>query len=98
MRAVMATSGPALLSSNGILISSFASFATATFVPNIYFGVLTAFILAVALIADMFFTPALCLESPGREAARKSATRPRSLAQLASDGGVGGTEEHASIR
>ncbi len=61
MKEVMAHSGAALLSTNGILIASFASFATATFVPNFYFGILTAFILAVALLADMFFTPALLL-------------------------------------
>jgi predicted RND superfamily exporter protein len=69
MRLVMAHTGPALLSTNGILIASFASFATATFVPNIYFGVLTAFILTMALVADMFFTPALLLQDPRREAA-----------------------------
>lgn len=72
MREVMARTGPALLSTNGILITSFATFATATFVPNVYFGVLTAFILTMALLADMFFTPALLLESPAREAARKT--------------------------
>lgn len=70
MRHVMAHTGPALLSTNAILITSFASFATATFVPNVYFGVLTAFVLTMALVADMFFTPALLLESPEREAAR----------------------------
>jgi uncharacterized protein len=69
MRLVMARTGPALLSTNGILIASFASFATATFVPNIYFGILTAFILSVALLADMFFTPALLLERPRAQAA-----------------------------
>jgi uncharacterized protein len=69
MRQVMARTGPSLLSTNGILIASFASFGTATFVPNIYFGILTAFILTMALVADMFFTPALLLEDPRKEAA-----------------------------
>lgn len=64
MREVMAHSGPALLSTNGILITSFASFATASFMPNVYFGILTAFILAMALLADMFFTPALLMLTP----------------------------------
>jgi predicted RND superfamily exporter protein len=68
MRLVLAHTGPALLSTNGILIASFATFATATFVPNIYFGVLVAFILTMALVADMFFTPALLLRDPRREA------------------------------
>jgi uncharacterized protein len=75
MRRVMATTGPALLSTNGILISSFATFATATFMPNVYFGVLTAFILSWALLADMFFTPALLLESPEKETARMNGVR-----------------------
>jgi predicted RND superfamily exporter protein len=73
MRQVMARTGPSLLSTNAILITSFASFATATFVPNVYFGILTAFVLSMALLADMFFTPALLLESPEREAARQAA-------------------------
>lgn len=70
MRLVMAHTGPALLSTNAILITSFASFGTATFMPNVFFGILTAFILSIALVADMFFTPALLLESPETEAAR----------------------------
>jgi len=69
MREVMAHSGPALLSTNAILITSFAAFATATFMPNVYFGILTAFTLAVALIADVFFTPALLMLTPVKDAA-----------------------------
>ncbi len=72
MRQVLAVTGPSLLSTNGILIASFATFATATFVPNIYFGILTAFILTMALVADVFFTPALLLEDPRKEAAARS--------------------------
>ncbi len=70
LRVVLAETGPALLSTNGILITSFASFATASFVPNVYFGVMTAFVLTIALAADMLFTPAILSESPAREAAR----------------------------
>lgn len=55
--------GPSLLSTNAILIASFASFMAATFMPNVYFGGLTAFILSVALLADLFFTPALLANS-----------------------------------
>jgi hypothetical protein len=76
MKRVLTHTGPALLSTNGILITSFASFATATFIPNVYFGILTAFILAVALVADVFFTPALLVESPGREGSGRDAARP----------------------
>jgi len=61
LKEVLSHSGPALLSTNGILICAFASFAMASFMPNFYFGILTAFILSLALITDMFFTPALLL-------------------------------------
>ncbi len=76
MRDVMNHAGPALLSTNGVLIASFASFATASFVPNFYFGILTAFILAVALVADIFLTPALVVESLVKEERRAAAPAP----------------------
>lgn len=75
LREVMARTGPSLLSTNAILITSFASFATATFVPNVYFGILTAFILTMALVADMFFTPALLVTAVGAPG-KKQATKP----------------------
>ncbi len=76
MREVMAHSGPALLSTNAILITSFAAFATATFMPNVYFGILTAFTLAVALIADVFFTPALLMLTPVKETTPAASVEP----------------------
>jgi len=79
MREVMAHSGPALLSTNAILITSFAAFATATFMPNVYFGILTAFTLAVALIADVFFTPALLMLTPVKELAPAASGEPVAL-------------------
>ncbi len=54
-----------LLSTNGVLIASFASFVVATYIPNRLFGLLTAFVFAVALVADLLLTPALLL--PWRE-------------------------------
>ncbi len=65
MKTVLADTGPALLSTNGILITSFATFATAAFVPNVYFGLLTAFTLTVALVTDIFFTPAILIRPLG---------------------------------
>ena len=64
MRLVMARTGPALLSTNGILIASFASFATATFVPNIYFGILTAFILSDGAARRHVLHPCPAARSP----------------------------------
>ena len=58
---VMEHSLPSLLSTNGVLIASFASFAVATYIPNRLFGLLTAFVFAVALLADLLLTPALLL-------------------------------------
>jgi predicted RND superfamily exporter protein len=58
---VMEHSLPSLLSTNGVLVASFASFVVATYIPNRMFGLLTAFVFAVALVADLFLTPALLL-------------------------------------
>ncbi len=62
---VMEHSLPSLLSTNGVLIVSFASFVVATYIPNQLFGLLTAFVFTVALVADLLLTPALLL--PWRE-------------------------------
>ncbi len=73
MKRVFTHAGPALLSTNGILIASFLTFATASFVPNIWFGVMTAFALTIALIADMFFTPAMLVRSIPRKTVAEAA-------------------------
>jgi predicted RND superfamily exporter protein len=58
---VMEHSLPSLLSTNGVLVASFASFVAATYIPNMIFGLLTAFVFVVALVADLLLTPALLL-------------------------------------
>jgi predicted RND superfamily exporter protein len=58
---VMEHSLPSLLSTNGVLIASFASFVVATYIPNMVFGLLTSFVFVVALIADLMLTPVLLL-------------------------------------
>jgi predicted RND superfamily exporter protein len=68
---VMEHSLPSLLSTNGVLIASFASFVVATYIPNRLFGLLTAFVFVVALAADLLLTPALLLpwrRKPGEAA------------------------------
>jgi predicted RND superfamily exporter protein len=52
---------PALLVTTTILVAAFATFLGAQFIPNRTFGILVAFILGVALIADMTFLPALLM-------------------------------------
>jgi predicted RND superfamily exporter protein len=58
---VMEHSLPSLLSTNAVLVASFASFVVATYIPNMLFGLLTAFVFVVALVADLLLTPALLL-------------------------------------
>jgi predicted RND superfamily exporter protein len=61
LRRVMDHSLPALFSTNGVLIASFVCFGAATYIPNVVFGLLTAFVFIVALMADLLITPALLL-------------------------------------
>jgi predicted RND superfamily exporter protein len=52
---------PALITTTVVLVVAFSSFLMASFVPNQNFGIMVAFILTVALIADIFFLPALLI-------------------------------------
>ena len=61
VRKVLGHTGGALVITTAVLVTSFATFATADFTPNLYFGVLTALILATALIADLTITPVLLM-------------------------------------
>ena len=66
LRQVFDHSSGALLSTTTILVGSFGTFVFATFVPNEMFGILTAVVLTIALVTDIFFTPAsLLLGEPG---------------------------------
>lgn len=58
---ILAGTSPALVTTSIILVLSFGTLAFGTFVPNIYFGVMTAIILSVALITDLTFLPAMLL-------------------------------------
>ena len=73
---MFAHTAPALLSTTAILVISFATFATANFTPNVYFGVLTALILATALMVDMTLTPALLVKRVDDPAAARPAAEP----------------------
>ncbi len=56
---VFTYTGSALLVTTVILVSAFALFIIGDFVPNFHFGLLSAFVLVVALITDVVFLPAL---------------------------------------
>ena len=58
---VLAYTSPALVTTSVILIGAFGIFVFGTFVPNLYFGLMVAVILSVALITDLTFLPALLL-------------------------------------
>jgi uncharacterized protein len=59
VQTVLAETGPALVITTGILSAAFVTFAMSVFVPNIYFGVMIAIILLLALAADLVILPAL---------------------------------------
>jgi len=63
LRELFAHTAPALIITTVILVATFATFAFGSFMPNVYFGILTAFILAVALLVDMILTPVLLVKS-----------------------------------
>ena len=58
---VLAHTSPALVTTSIILVSAFGIFIFGTFAPNIYFGMMVAVILSVALLTDLTFLPALLL-------------------------------------
>ncbi|MBT6490668.1 MAG: hypothetical protein HOK97_12940, partial [Deltaproteobacteria bacterium] len=56
----------ALIFTTIILVLGFGTLAFATFVPNIYFGIMTAIILTLALFTDLTFLLAV-LTKPNPE-------------------------------
>ncbi|MCB0414073.1 MAG: MMPL family transporter, partial [Bdellovibrionales bacterium] len=52
---------PALITTTIVLVASFATFILADFIPNRNFGMFVAIILAIALLADIVFLPALMM-------------------------------------
>ena len=58
---ILGTTGPALVTTSAILVLAFGTLAFGTFVPTIYFGLMTAIILSVALVTDLTFLPAMLL-------------------------------------
>lgn len=61
---VITHTGPALTVTTVVLVVAFATFAFASFVPNINFGILTAIVLTSALITDFTLLPAMLMRQP----------------------------------
>lgn len=53
--------GPAMISTTIILVLGFSTLAFGTFVPNVYFGILSAIILGFGLLTDIVLLPAVLL-------------------------------------
>lgn len=58
---VITHTGPALMVTTLILVVAFSTFAFASFVPNINFGIITAIVLSSAIVCDGTLLPALLL-------------------------------------
>lgn len=52
---------PALIGTTAVLAAGFGVFAFGSFMPNVYFGVLTASVLTIGLIIDLTFLPAILM-------------------------------------
>lgn len=74
LQGTLAHAGRALVFTTAILVLSFGGFVLADFTPNLWFGLLTAFVLGLALVTDVIVTCAVLavgprvtgLESPAR--------------------------------
>ena len=64
---VLANTSPALVTTSIILVSAFGILVVGVFVPNLYFGLMVAIVLTVALVTDLTFLPALLLGRRQRE-------------------------------
>jgi predicted RND superfamily exporter protein len=80
MRAVFMSTGAALISTTAILVAGFGVFSFGTFMPNVFFGILTASVLVVGLIVDLVFLPALLLTVEGFRRQPATAEAPATAA------------------
>jgi uncharacterized protein len=78
---LMAHTGPAMIITTLVLVAGFGTLAFGTFIPNVFFGIMTATILSTGLIADMVLLPALLLsvrpEAAAATTAEAAAGAPR---------------------
>ncbi len=61
VRSIFIYTSPALMMTTLVLVVSFGTLAFGTFIPNVYFGVMTSIILSTALILDLTFLPAILI-------------------------------------
>ena len=64
---VLRRTAPALAITTLILVAGFGTLAFGNFVPNIYFGLMTAVILVFALVTDVIFLPAVLVSEQSKK-------------------------------
>lgn len=82
---VFSHTGPALITTTLVLVSAFGAFGIGTFVPNVFFGIMTATVLTAALVTDLVLLPALLLVMAGSPEAAPASSLPAQV-QVAHDG------------
>ena len=65
---LIAHTSPALIFTTIVLVCGFGTLAFGSFIPNIYFGIMCAIILSMALFTDMTFLPSLLVRDDKEEA------------------------------
>jgi predicted RND superfamily exporter protein len=63
-----------------VLVAGFGTLALGTFVPNVFFGIMTATILTTGLVADLILLPALLLMLRRPAPASRAASAPAARA------------------
>jgi hypothetical protein len=59
--------GKSLVFTTLILVTGFCCFTLGNFLPNINFGIITSFVLTMALVTDLILLPALLLLPKGSD-------------------------------
>ena len=78
MRYAFDTAGPAMFTTTVVLTAGFLILLFSPFVPTAQVGILTAMIIAFALVADLSLLPALLTTLDRRPAPRGDPDRPAS--------------------
>jgi predicted RND superfamily exporter protein len=74
IKETLVETAPALIGTTAILAAGFGVFALGSFMPNVYFGILTASVLTIGLVIDLSFLPAILMRQ--RDEARASDPEP----------------------
>lgn len=80
---LIAHAGPAMMTTTLVLVAGFSTLAFGTFIPNVYFGLLTAIILTMGFVTDLVLLPAILLMRADRnDSASRASAQPAALEDL----------------